>query len=119
MTRSMVLGQLWLLVIIYKEKIPLRLAMDGDSSQIDFLFTKKPEWKYEKEVRILVKPPGLQPFSPELLNSIMLGKNIGEQSRAQILEWVTRRALPLNVLQASFNSELQAMEYITIGSRST
>ena len=53
--------------VLYQEKMPLRLSSEIDPYQCDFLFTKRPEWAYEEEVRILVKPPGPRIFSPELL----------------------------------------------------
>lgn len=98
--------------VLYREKIPLRLSSEIDAYQADFLFTKRTDWAYEEEVRILVKPPGPQQFSPELLESVMLGKDVAAENRKIVLEWALKRATPVKVLQATFNQETQHIEYL-------
>ena len=105
--------------VLYREKIPLRLSNEIDTRQADFLFTKRTDWAYEEEVRILVKPPGPQQFSPELLESVMLGKDVAAENREIVLEWTLKRTTPVKVLQATFNKKTQHIEYLTIGLRAT
>lgn len=62
--------------VAYAHKRPLRLSSALEDYQADFLFTKHPSWAYEEEVRILVKPPGLYSLAPELVSSVLLGKDV-------------------------------------------
>lgn len=105
--------------VLYREKIPLRLSSEIDAYQADFLFTKRTDWAYEEEVRILVKPPGPRQFSPELLDSIMLGKDVAPENRQLVLEWSSKRVTHVKVLQTTFSQETQHIEYQNIGSRAT
>jgi hypothetical protein len=105
--------------VLYQEKMPLRLSSEVDAYQSDFLFTKRPDWAYEEEVRILVKPPGPRQFSPALLESVRLGKDVGAENIELVLDWASKRTLPIDVLKATFNQEIQGIEYLTIGSSAT
>ena len=89
--------------VFYGDKIPLRFSPDKDLNQADFLFTKHPNWAPEKEVRVLVKPPGSHFFSPDLLVSLALGKDVTAENERSVVEWVRARRLPLNVFTMSFD----------------
>jgi hypothetical protein len=89
--------------VLYGDKAPLHLSSSAVQYQADFLFTKRPDWANEEEVRILVKPPGLHRFSPHLLVSIALGKDVSVENRYSVLEWVKSRRLPLRVCGLSFD----------------
>jgi len=105
--------------VLYQEKIPLRLSSEIDAFQADFLFTKRPDWAYEEEVRILIKPPGLRQFCPELLASVRLGKDVKNENIELVLDWASKRTIPIDILKATFNPETQSVEYVTIGSGAT
>jgi hypothetical protein len=100
--------------VLYQEKLPLRLSSEIDPYQAHFLFTKRPEWAHEEEIRILVKPPGPQLFSPGLLVSVRLGKDVKAENVELVLDWVLKRTIPINLLKAVFNTKTQGIEFLKI-----
>ena len=98
--------------VLYQEKMPLRLSREIEAYQSDFLFTKRPDWAYEEEVRILVKSPGPRQFSPKLLESVRLGKDVKTENIELVLGWASKRKTPITVLQATLNPETQNIEYL-------
>ncbi len=95
----------------YKKKVPFQFTSGIGSSQVDFLYTKDPDWEKEEEIRIVSLTPGPKSFAPDLLVSVILGKDIKPTEKGLILDWVENRTIPINVLQASFNSSTQKIEY--------
>lgn len=100
--------------VLYQEKLPFKIQSNINSNQVDFLYTKQPDWASEKEVRILVKPPGAKPFSPHLLVSVRLGKDVKPENMEKVLDWALKRMVPIKVLKANFNSSTQKIEYLTM-----
>lgn len=101
--------------VIYSEKIPFTLSLEEDPSQVEFLFTKSPEWSNEEEARILASP-GFYIFPKDALRGIILGEYCDEENEKQILSWIKERNANILVKKAKFNSVKQKLEFLTIGS---
>lgn len=99
--------------VLYDKKLPFVLNPTIDPRQAEFLFTKTPEWAYEEEARILGRP-GLKKFPTNLLESIILGKDMHGKHIDMIIDWCKARKVPLSVMKAKFNDRLHRMEYLTI-----
>lgn len=100
--------------VLYQKKLPFKISSNIDSNQADFLFTKHSDWANEEEVRILIKPPGSKNFSPDLLVSVRLGKDVKPKNMELVLDWASKRTLPIKVLKAVFNSSTHKIEYLTV-----
>ena len=48
-----------------------------------------------------------------------LGKDVKAENIELVLDWASKRTLPIDILKATFNPEMQGIEYLTIDSRST
>jgi len=61
------------------DPVKLALFMDGDDSQVDYLFkdlsVKSADWSYEREWRIWLKAPGYHQYSSEQVKEIYFGVN--------------------------------------------
>lgn len=77
------------------------------------LFTKAVEWNYEEEVRIVLRP-GFHFFTPEVLTSVMLGKDMPDEHIRQIAEWVSQRKLSVVLKKARYNSANQQLESLMV-----
>ena len=109
------LGNLNVYEVSYGNKLPFSLdpCINQQTKNVEFLYTKAPEWEYEQEARILDKP-GVMKFPPNFLKSIILGKNISETHMNMIIDWCKVREVKLQVKKAKFNDSLLRMEYLTI-----
>jgi hypothetical protein len=96
--------------VAYAEKRPLRFSSALEDYQADFLFTKHPSWAYEQEVRILVKPPGLYSLIPELLYSVLLGKDVPPRDEAAVVEWARQRSPRIQVFRLMFEPASQQLQ---------
>lgn len=102
--------------VIYSKKMPLRLSLDADPSQADFLYTKSPEWSNEEEARILSKPPGIQELPMSSLKAIILGECCHPKNENTVLGWVEECHAGIDVKKAKFNSVRQKLEFLQITS---
>ncbi len=99
--------------VIYSEKIPFTLSLEEYPSQVEFLFTKSPEWSNEEEARIL-DSPGFHIFPKDALKGIILGEYCDEENEKQILSWIKECNVNILVKKVEFNSVKQKLGFLTI-----
>jgi len=64
-------------------------SQDGTAALVDALIgTKSADWAYEREWRILVETPGLQPFDEGLVSKVYLGPRIVSAHAQAIRSWI-------------------------------
>jgi hypothetical protein len=102
--------------VIYADKRPLSLNLAVDPSEVDFLYTKTPEWSSEEEARILSKPPGLQVLPKSALKAIILGEHCDPKNEKIVLGWIEECHADIDVKKAKFNGARQKLEFLTITS---
>jgi len=102
--------------VIYSDKVPLSLSLEADPSQVDFLYTKSPEWSNEEEARILTKPPGIQALPKSALKAIILGERCDPKNENTVLVWVDECHADIDVKKGKFNGARQKLEFLTITS---
>jgi len=98
----------------YDKKIPLRLELEIDPAQADFLYTKSPEWSNEEEARILTKQPGYQLLPKSSLKSIIVGENSDTENQQTIRNWINECHTNITIKKAKFNDVKQKLEFLTI-----
>jgi hypothetical protein len=84
--------------------------------QVALVFlTKYVGWSYEQEWRIIdyKTGPGLKPYPPELLKSVILGARMPEHDKAYIRAWVGRRGHPVEIHQAHLHERKFSIEIRT------
>jgi hypothetical protein len=98
----------------YSEKIPLKLILNIDPSQADFLFTKSPEWSNEEEARILSKPHGYHVLPRNALKGIILGEHCEDENQDVIIDWIKECNTDIVLKKAKFNIAKQKLEFLTM-----
>jgi hypothetical protein len=96
--------------VTYDDAVELDLAnrkeLDGH-----WFFCKRPEWRAEEEVRVLVprNSDGRISFDPHCLTRIILGWKMPEPDRKLICEWAKQRSPELNVVSAFYDESSQVL----------
>lgn len=98
----------------YTKKLPLRLGLELDPTQADFLYTKSPEWSNEEEARILTKTPGYQVLPKGSLKSIIVGEHSNIENQQTISDWINECHANIVIKRAKFNGAKQKLEFLTI-----
>jgi hypothetical protein len=76
------------------------------------IFTKADHWKYEQEWRLIKyrQGAGVYKTSPEALVGIILGAQISDEDRRDVLKWISSCSQPVNVYQSTVSPTQFAVE---------
>lgn len=66
------------------------------------LLTKAEHWAYEQEWRLIdySNGPGVCPFPPEALTSVILGAQTSPQDKEKVLGWINGRTHPVKLYRS-------------------
>jgi hypothetical protein len=91
--------------VLYSDSYPIiDFFKTPKEKQVDLIFlTKYTGWSYEQEWRIVdfQNGPGLRPYSPELLKSVIFGLRMADDNKNRIRNWVKKRGHAVQFLQAT------------------
>lgn len=90
-------------VLYSQERDPINPYLNREETMLEkALLTKSQHWAYESEYRLLQtsKGPGLVPFNPEVLTSIIIGVNADSATIDLVRSWNQKRAKPLLLYRA-------------------
>jgi hypothetical protein len=75
--------------VLYEVNRP-SISLEGDEDFRKALLTKSKAWEYENEIRVidLERGPGIYPFNPNILKSVILGLNFDSNSYSDIKKLV-------------------------------
>lgn len=104
--------------VTYQDERPkVNLIKDSPHEQVDkALLTKAGFWSYENEWRVIEhdKGPGVHCFPPKLLDGIIFGIRMPQQSRKQIVELALKRSDPVQLFEAKISSNVFGLEIYEI-----
>ena len=100
-----------------KERPTIHMRRDSNEVALEkSLRTKSDHWKYEREWRLLkyTVGPGVVQFRPENLTGIVIGAEATSVTVDLVRRWVSQRAAPISVYQATKNRHTFALDIVEI-----
>ena len=98
----------------YKEMRPVvnPVSQSNDEMLDHAIFTKADHWKYEQEWRFLQYKhgAGIYKTPPEALTGVILGAQILDECKRDILDWIGARSQPTKVYQAKVSPTSFSLE---------
>ncbi|MGE4084660.1 MAG: DUF2971 domain-containing protein [Vicinamibacterales bacterium] len=88
--------------VVYGDQVKIDVT-DPEQVNITFLYRKTLAWREQREARVVQFPrggPHVDTFEPRLLRRVILGRDISAETRAAVLEIVSRREIPVEVAES-------------------
>ena len=110
--------------VLYQEEFPRVSLYESthDERAEKASLTKSSIWSYEEEWRVVVVPSphykaaGARPFPPTSLRQVILGAEIGDEEREEVLRWVDAYPHPIDVCEARLLPDKYSVKVAPVGS---